>query len=236
MIFVRIILFLCILASYGRADALYWLVDEHAEVIGSSGQNIGDLNTFLVPVQWTDEDHRPKTQLPDGTFIYGDGVGDAIVAARINVYDGNGNFLKTLENIHGDIVDDSWHSPVDIGHPNAPNGVGATAKSSNMNNNKNNLAEYYQIAIMSRVQGEWNAGVFQEIAWSALYSGELLEHNGNYVLSDDEAVVAALRAFAPSTYYTTRPVPMYDYHPAPEPNSGMLVLIGMSVLLLKRKS
>ena len=52
-----VILTLCMFSFVGMGDALYWMVDENANVIGESGQVVGDLNTFLVPVPWTDEDH-----------------------------------------------------------------------------------------------------------------------------------------------------------------------------------
>lgn len=156
-----------------------------------------DLYTFLVPVSWSTEDHKPAIVVDGKVVGHGDGNPDAIVAARVNVCDAYGNVLRTLENIHGNLVDDSWKSPVDIGHPDSPNGVGATAKSSNRNNNINNLHEYYQVAILSRVQSDWNQGIYEEIAWSALYSGELLQANGNFVLSDDKDITDALSAWIP---------------------------------------
>ena len=127
-------------------------------------------------------------------------------------------------------MDDSWHAPVDIGHPNSPDGVGATAASSSLNSMITDLSEYYQIAILSKSEGEWNEGIFQEIAWSALYSGDLLAHEGSYDLNMDpeSSALELLTAWVPEEFYTTRPVPVYDYvGPLPEPSSGLLTLVGL---------
>ena len=220
----------------GNADVLHWQVDSSSIVHYDNG-TATDLYTFLTPVPWTAEDNKPKITDASGNVIgYGDGMPDAIVAARINVCDAQGNVLRTLENIHGNVVDDSWKAPIDIGHPNSPNGVGADAKSSNMNNNINNLSEYYQVAILKKVQGDWNAGIFEEIAWSGLYSGNLLDESGNFILSDNPEAVAALTAWIPQEYYTYRPVPVYDYTPAPEPTTLVLMLLGIGVISLRRKT
>lgn len=157
------------------------------------------------------------------------------MGARINVYSADGTWLRTLENIHGTAIDDSWHSPIDIGHPNSPNGVGGTGVSTSLNGVSTDLDEYYQVAILSRSETEWNGNpVLREIAWTALYSGELLQANGHYSL-DAESIEQLVSAWVPQEFYTYKPVPVYNYGDVPEPGSGLLTLVGLGILALRRK-
>jgi len=193
---------------------------------------------FLVPVPYSADD-----VLPAGG---GNGRQDANAVARINVYtmnaDGSMSFVRTLENFAGKIADDSWHAPVDIGHPNSADhvvgGPDHAARSTSLNNVASDLQYYYQVEILSRVETTYNgegSSILKELAWSALFQGELLDAEGNYVLSDDPDAIAALTAWIPPDFYTYNPVPVYEYHPAPEPTTLVLMLLGLGVIGLRRK-
>lgn len=201
------------------ADTMKWQVNPN-DVVHLADGTTASLNLFLSLETWD-----PTDSNGDGQY--------SIFAARVNVCDVNGNILRTMETKIGNTVDDSWHSPVDIGHPNE---VGATAYGANVNNTVANLSQYYQTAILLGTHNNNNTGwIFQEIAWSGLYSGELLQANGNYALSDDQDVIAALSAWIPEEFYTYKPVPVYDHVSVPEPTSGLLLLIGVGMIGLKRR-
>ena len=149
----KLVLFLLAALAFQtlEGDVLLWTVDKDAEVVGAGDQSLGSLERFLVDVPWTSADNNPINVDPQGQpivdehgdYVRGNGIPDALVVARVNVYDQAGNWLRTMENIHGNVIDESWKAPVDVGHPNSPNGVGATAASSDLNSSAIDLDEYY---------------------------------------------------------------------------------------------
>jgi hypothetical protein len=230
-----------------NADVLLWTVDKDSEVVGAGDQSLGSLERFLIEVPWTTEDIRPKIDTGqkdehgNPIYTYGNGKPDSLIVARVNVWNPDSDPMdyppaRTMENIHGNVVDESWKAPVDIGHPNASSGVGSIAASQNLNSSAANLNEYYQVAIMTATEGEWNGQyIYNEIAWSAWYSGSWLEHNGSYDLQNDGTKpFLDMISWTPDIYYTYKPVPKYDWHGVPEPTTGLLALIGLGFLGLTR--
>lgn len=212
---------LVVFSAICMADTLLWQVNPGSVVHGENGVEYNSLYAFLSPKQWS-----PDGDANGNHYIYG---------ARVNLCDANGNILREMEIENGNLILNSNNSPVDIGHPNSPNGVGATGISTDDNNLSIDRTYYYQLSILQGYHNKWNDNfIFQEIAWSALYSGELLEANGSYVLSDNLEEVTS--AWIPEEFYTYRPVPVYDRSVmAPEPTTLVLMLLGWCVIGLRRK-
>ena len=210
-----LISFIFIISSFNfcYSDLLYWMVDSDAEVV-----NTGEyVYLFLMDhdeIVWDGSTH--------------------IIVARVNVYDGNGNLLKTMENITGPIGGgNSWDTYIDIGHPGSGKTpeIGATATSTQWNNL--GRPYYYQVEILA---GEKHGGayIYEEVMWSAMFSGALLEHQGSYDLTYDPHLENMV-PWIPTEFYTSNPVPKYDWPLIPEPTAGILELVGICMLLLKRK-
>lgn len=215
------------------ADTLFWQVDPYATVHNADG-TVTSLYTFL-----TGEPYAPNGDGSSLNMHY-------IIGARINVSSDPSAFsqtsashgiLRDMEIEHGNTIVNSQENPLDIGHPNAGH-VGGSGISSDRNSVSSNKELYYQISILVGQHNQWNENyIFQEIAWSALYRGGFLEDNGNYTLDnlDEDAARALLTEWIPNDYYTYRPVPVYNYGNAPEPGSGLLALIGLGIIGLRRK-
>lgn len=157
-------------------------------------------------------------------------------AAQVYVKDADGNILKTLENMSGTSTGNSWDKAIDAN----PLVAGQSIVAESQAHNSLGQSNYYQIHLKLGTE-HGGSYIYEEVLYSANYSGYYLEahHDYNFSWDDDDS---ALSPWNPEDFYTNNSAaPFIDYKSGnavdmlPEPSSGILLLFGTSFLLLKRK-
>ena len=215
------------------ADVLFWQVDPDAIVNYANGST-SSMWDFLMA-----EPYAPNGDANGNHYIIGARVNvssDPSVFSQTRTEPPANGILRWMETENGRIIQNAANSPVDIGHPSTS--LHGSGVSTDDNGIAADRALYYQLSIVLGTHSQWNdTYLFQEIAWSALYQGDFLEEIGSYRLGDmDEATAEQiLNAWKPDQFYTYRPVPVYTPGQVPEPSAGLLVMLGLGLLGLKRK-
>ena len=218
-----------------NADVLYWQVDPDSTVNYANGETSSMLDFLMA------EPYAPDGDASGNHYIIGARVNvssDPSVFSQTRTDPPVNGVLRWMETENGRIIQNSANSPVDIGHPST--GLHGSGVSTDDNGIAADRELYYQLSIVLGWHNKWNDDnhyIFQEIAWSALYQGDFLEEIGSYRLGDmDEAMaMQILNAWRPDQFYTYRPVPIYTPGQVPEPSAGLLVMLGIGILGLKRK-
>ena len=199
-----------------RGDVLLWMINPDAQI---SDATDGGPSVYTFVTQET---------IPyDGT--------DHILAARIVVKDAAGNVLKTLENISGTATGNSWDRAIDVSPVRNGNAVTAESQAHNALGQSN----YYQMQILTG-ERHGEAYIYNQILYSSNYSGYWLEayHDYNFGYDDDDS---QLTPWTPPVFFVDdAKTPYIDYNSnpgaLPEPSSGLLVIMGSAMLLLRRRS
>ena len=218
------------------ADVLFWQVDPSATVNYANGST-SSMWDFLMA-----EPYAPNGNEQGMHYIIGarvSVVSDPSTFSQTSTEPSPGHgVLRWMLTENGRIIQNAANSPVDIGHPSTS--LHGSGVSTDDNGIAADRALYYQLSIVLGTHNQWNDDnhyIFQEIAWSGLYRGDYLEGLGSYRLGDmDEATAEQiLNAWKPDQFYTYRPVPVYTPGQVPEPSAGLLVMLGLGLLGLKRK-
>ena len=228
-----VIVLVSLFAFIGVADTLYWQIDPNATVHHADGRT-ETIYQFL-----TGEPYSPNGNEQGMHYIIGARVNVVTDPSAFSQTSAGAGVVRYMETENGRIIENAANSPVNIGHPSVGlNGVGVSTDDNGIAADR---GLYYQLSLVLGEHNKWNDDnhyIFREIAWSALYLGGVLDESNNYTLDDltEEEAKQALISWLPQDYYTYRPVPVYDYTPAPEPTTLVLMLLGIGVISLKRKT
>jgi len=195
-----------------NADVLMWQVSPDARVADQVGHTVYSYLLQMMPI-----------------------AENQTWAAQVYVKDADGNVLRTLENLTGTSTGNSWDRAIDAN----PLAAGQSITAESQAHNALGQGNYYQIHLKLGTE-HGGSYIYEEVLYSANYSGRYLEahHDYNFNWDDDDS---ALSPWSPLDFYSSNGVaPFIDYkgesaiEMLPEPSSGMLLLVGAGLLLLKR--
>lgn len=159
-------------------------------------------------------------------------------AARVCVKQSPGGMvLKDMQNEIDGMDYDAYDHGINIGHPDSGVGVNNVVSTQWNALGRDN---YYQVVIYGGHQNKWDPN---HVDWESdpiLYSdnvtGTWLEENGLYSVSGNPPDVPDISQWIPDTWYTSNPGSRdAPYGGVPEPTQDLLCLIGIGILLLRRK-
>ena len=203
--FIYLIL-ICILPFIGMGDVLIWTVNDSAIIHKDDGETEG-IYAFLSPYEEAD-----GMAACARVKVTGGGLTEPII---LPIYLGDGTW-------NSDIDPEMVEWGVELGESGDGRGYGAYWNQS-LIPNEATAETLFQIELGHGVDN------WETVAYSDYYTKAMLDKQ-SYTAGSIAPLGNDWGGWTPTDFYTTSPAP-----PIPEPTTGLLFLVGASLLTLKRK-